>query len=140
MAIRRKDGPDPSIMMSNYTVQQYKALSPFELPRKLGSGLVITELQGQCTNCSKTLVELRGEVFEYAQCSDVQFAGLCHDCKLLVTCRFRYYKDGHVLTNQGDKWKSMTRRQIPDSLIGKVFLKIKNVVFGFLDWIFGWHR
>jgi hypothetical protein len=120
----------------NYSVKEYKALPPFQLPRTLGTGFTITELQGQCTNCSKVLVDLRGEVFEYAQCSDVQFAGLCNDCKLLVTCRFRYYKDGHVLTVQGETWKTMTRRRIPEVMSSK----IKTAMVGFLDWIFRWRR
>lgn len=124
----------------NYTVAQYKELTLLVFPMKLASGFTVTELQGQCTNCNKTLVEMRGEVLEYAQCSDVQFAGLCHDCKLLVTCRFRYYKDGHVLTNYDDKWKNMIRRRMPENLTVKVFLKIKKQINRFLDWIFGWHR
>lgn len=119
----------------NYSVQEYKALTPLVFPLKLGTGFTITELQGQCTNCNDTLVDIRGEVFEHGNCSEVQFAGLCHDCKLLVTCRFRYYNDGHVLTVHGEKWVAMSRCRE-----ATFFVRIKKSIDRLLDWIFGWRQ
>ena len=124
----------------NYSVGQYKNLPLLVFPMRLGSGFVIIELKGLCSNCNKEIVEVRGEVFEYVQCSDVQFAGLCQDCKLLVTCRFRYYKDGHVLSCHGDEWRAMLRHRKISFIFGDCLTEIKKMLFQLMDWIFRWRR
>jgi hypothetical protein len=73
----------------------------------LKSGFTITELAGECCDCGGPLKELRGEVREYGNCSDLRFAGRCEPCKTIVTCRFRRYQDGRFEQERDGNWQLM---------------------------------
>jgi len=91
------------------TAKQYVEMSPLSFPLKLKSGYTITELVGECSGCGALLRDLRGEVKEYENCSDLRFAGFCQPCKTLVTCRFRRYRDGRFEEEHDGHWRILVK-------------------------------
>ena len=105
-----------------YNIKQYESLEEFKYPLKLKSGITIDQLIGMCPDCNKNLCDLRGEIIEYNNCSEVKLAGLCHPCKTLVTCQMRYYKDGRIMQNISGGWEK------PIVIYNNFFYRLKNKI------------
>jgi hypothetical protein len=105
----------------NFSLEQYEAFPPLKFPLQLRSGFLVQEVQSHCPKCGSVLISLRGEVTEQGVCSEVRFAGLCHPCFMLVTCRFRHYHDGRIIQEGPDGWENLTAT-IQKSLRVRIFL------------------
>ena len=92
------------------TAEQYRLSPPLKFPWKgKESGMELVKLEGKCPKCSKPMADLRGQVYESFDCIELNYAGLCHECKVLGTVRGRIYpKDNRVLWDTDNGWSTST--------------------------------
>jgi len=106
-----------------FTVQQYIELPPLSFPLALKTGYTISEFAGECCKCGGRLIDLRGSVREFENCSDMNFVGRCQPCKAIVTCHFRYYRDGRFEEERNGCWSRMGKTTWL-SRLGKLLQKL----------------
>ena len=92
-----------------YTVQEYFDLPEIHLPwHGETMDVTLSELNGHCAKCDGSLDGVKGRIYELGECVEINFAGICQCCRVVTTCRMRWYPKQHrVMFPKNGNWISL---------------------------------
>lgn len=83
----------------------YETWDPIKFPIEHGTRkLSITSFDITCNHCGETVGRVRAKSYGYPSCIEVRAAGICYHCQIVQYTRFRFYPDGRLLFDKGDRW------------------------------------
>jgi hypothetical protein len=98
-----------------FTPKEYMDIESDQLPYETKWGDRIDRIEGQCSDCKKKLTNMKVMINEYPDFVFVRSAGICYNCKLVVSIYpfkitnegvYMILKDGQWLVTEKPSWYS----------------------------------
>lgn len=115
-------------MKNLFSLTEYGQSKPIVLPYYSKQfDYTLDTIDCKCVKCNKNVESMRGVITENGNCIDLRLAGVCHECMIINSYRFRVYPHESrvvVYNEKGFKEYSMT----PIT----TFSKIKSIIISFI--------